>query len=190
MALQNSNLAVWEMNLDDYTVNRSSSHDALFGLKIQPENWHLDDYLALLLPEDALRLEELIRDLPEDGLLGFAGRISIEDGEIKWMQFQGKCDQQRNHRLLLGTIKDITREKIAERHKDEFISMVSHELKTPITSIKAIKYSPGKNKVTIDACMQNGQLVCSVQDNGIGIAPEKQSHILSVSTVRPASRII
>lgn len=38
---------------------------------------------------------------------------------------------------VVGTIKDITREKIAERHKDEFISTVSHELKTPITSIKA-----------------------------------------------------
>lgn len=36
-----------------------------------------------------------------------------------------------------GYLRDITDRKQAERHKDDFIRMASHELKTPITSIKA-----------------------------------------------------
>ncbi len=37
----------------------------------------------------------------------------------------------------LGTNTDITRQKEIERMKDDFMSMASHELKTPLTTIKA-----------------------------------------------------
>ena len=39
--------------------------------------------------------------------------------------------------LFTGTIRDITERKELEQRKDEFISMASHELKTPLTSIVA-----------------------------------------------------
>lgn len=35
-------------------------------------------------------------------------------------------------------LQDLRKEKARERHKDEFINILSHELKTPITSIKAM----------------------------------------------------
>jgi signal transduction histidine kinase len=38
---------------------------------------------------------------------------------------------------IVGVIYDITSRKILEQHKDEFIGIASHELKTPVTSIKA-----------------------------------------------------
>lgn len=38
---------------------------------------------------------------------------------------------------FLAQVREITKEKELEKRKDEFISIASHELKTPITSIKA-----------------------------------------------------
>ena len=38
--------------------------------------------------------------------------------------------------MFTGTIRDITERIELERRKDEFISMASHELKTPVTSLK------------------------------------------------------
>jgi len=39
--------------------------------------------------------------------------------------------------LILLAIEDITERKQLEQQKDEFVSIASHELKTPITSVKA-----------------------------------------------------
>ncbi len=38
---------------------------------------------------------------------------------------------------IIANYRDITERKIFEHHKDEFIGIASHELKTPVTSIKA-----------------------------------------------------
>jgi len=44
----------------------------------------------------------------------------------------------RERRLALGVILDISDRKAAERRKQEFQSMVSHELRTPLTSIMGL----------------------------------------------------
>lgn len=53
----------------------------------------------------------------------------IQDGEIK---------------MWLGTNTNIDLQKTNEQRKDEFISIASHELKTPLTSIKAFNQLMGK----------------------------------------------
>jgi PAS domain S-box-containing protein len=45
-------------------------------------------------------------------------------------------DPQDQPYLVINTIQDITHLKELEQRKDDFISMASHELKTPLTSIK------------------------------------------------------
>jgi PAS domain S-box-containing protein len=44
----------------------------------------------------------------------------------------------RERRLILGVILDMSEQKAAERRKQEFLSMVSHELRTPLTSIMGL----------------------------------------------------
>src|SRR5205814_4280622 len=42
--------------------------------------------------------------------------------------------------LVISILHDMTERMHAERRKDEFISMASHELKTPVTSMKVFGY--------------------------------------------------
>jgi len=51
----------------------------------------------------------------------------------------GRKIVQKNHNepMILLAIEDITEKKQLERQKDDFISIASHELKTPVTSMKA-----------------------------------------------------
>src|SRR5581483_4181334 len=49
-------------------------------------------------------------------------------------------DEDGKVAMIITIIHDITERMSAERRKDEFISMASHELKTPVTSLKGFIY--------------------------------------------------
>lgn len=54
--------------------------------------------------------------------------------------------------LILLAIEDSTQKKIIEKHKDDFIGVASHELKTPLTSVKLfIQLLQGHHKNTKDS---------------------------------------
>lgn len=60
------------------------------------------------------------------------------DGKDIFVQVDSSVIRNKNNRIVAAAsiISDITQEKELERQKDDFLSMASHELKTPITSLK------------------------------------------------------
>ena len=65
-------------------------------------------------------------------------RARHKDGH--WVMFSATgsaiYDEQGRPSLIVSTSHDITQQTELERRKDEFISIASHELRTPVTSIK------------------------------------------------------
>ena len=57
---------------------------------------------------------------------------------LRWMIVKANSitEPHYNNRLIMTVMHDITQRKEMDLRKDEFISMASHELKTPITSLK------------------------------------------------------
>jgi PAS domain S-box-containing protein len=92
---------------------------------------HHPDDLPLTLHEFARLFEGSNANIP-------SFRVRHKDGHWVIMAGTGSAiyDEQGNPTLIVSTSHDITQQAELERRKDEFISIASHELKTPVTSLK------------------------------------------------------
>jgi two-component system sensor histidine kinase VicK len=63
----------------------------------------------------------------------------FNDNELIWLRSVGKVatDASGKNTTFSGVVMDITEQKKDEQRKNDFIAMVSHELKTPLTSLSA-----------------------------------------------------
>lgn len=93
-----------------------------------------------IIPEDREKAgNKFITDLTNRTSYEVEFRINHVDGTIHWCVATGRpqYDSAGAFSGYIGAAMDITERKALQQQKDDFIGMASHELKTPVTSIKA-----------------------------------------------------
>jgi two-component system sensor histidine kinase VicK len=84
--------------------------------------------------------------------------VKHNDGMLRWVKSTGKHykTEADSYGHFSGTILDITEEKEDDIRKDDFIGMVSHEMKTPLTSLKGfVQLLQLKAKKTDDSLVKS-----------------------------------
>lgn len=97
-------------------------------------------WLASVLDQDSEKVRlKFLRATVYQQLFEVEFRIVHVDGTIHWCVATGKpqYDNNENFTGYIGACVDITEQKHLQQQKDDFIGIASHELKTPVTSIKA-----------------------------------------------------
>ncbi|MEO5681273.1 MAG: PAS domain-containing sensor histidine kinase [Chitinophagaceae bacterium] len=63
--------------------------------------------------------------------------IGLHNKRLRWLRAIGnlKVDPSGAFSAFTGVVMDVTEQKLDEQRKNDFIGMVSHELKTPLTSL-------------------------------------------------------
>lgn len=101
------------------------------------KNIHTD---SIVHPDDRREKIKLLQKSvasPTENILG-EFRLQHKNGSYRTIEaiFNNMLDDPKINGVI-ATYRDISERKVLENHKDEFIAIVSHELKTPVTSLKA-----------------------------------------------------
>lgn len=94
-----------------------------------------------ILEDDREKVLQVVSTFPNFRPGDFAEveyRVIHTDGTLRWVNVRAfpSVDPITQEARICGTVRDITRQKDAERRVNEFYSTVSHELRTPLTSIR------------------------------------------------------
>jgi two-component system sensor histidine kinase VicK len=140
MAIESAEMGTWFINAETREFIPSARLKTLFGYQPNEE-----------MPYEAAvnRVKEEYRETVVaaiEATITKGEKFDLEfpitrmhDHQLHWLRATGKLYNSEPGRPanFSGTILDITERKLDDIRKNDFIAMVSHELKTPLTSIKA-----------------------------------------------------
>ena len=168
LAANGANDGIFDWNIDTGAVFYSKPFFTMLGVDKPSHIGHIDDFKALLHPEDAEQvwayLDQYLRGEVSEYSNTF--RMRHISGRWVWINARAKAlydDQGRAHRMV-GTHTDITYLKEqqrrledaklnaenASRAKTDFLAHMSHEIRTPLTAISGIAEILERQKAKLD----------------------------------------
>jgi PAS domain S-box-containing protein len=133
-------IGVWDWDLTTNSLAWSDRVYEIHGLKPGNSEITLDKFRAFIHPEDKkLARESINKALKGTKPFAINFRIITPDGEVRWITTRATITRDTKGKpvRMLGATLDITREKEVERERNDFVGIATHELKTPVTSLKA-----------------------------------------------------
>lgn len=141
VALQSSEMAAWDWNIPDKQVIWNEQYFHMLGLPAGKKGEDAEHIIRFAHPDDKEKISKaLVTAVKTGGGVHEEFRIvRADNGAQRWVSLYGRAVARKEGHAtrLMGVMYDITQRKQLEQQKEEFIGIASHELKTPVTSIKA-----------------------------------------------------
>ena len=133
-------LGSWEWDIKRDNVTWSPELHKLFGTQPSAAKLTYDSYLELIHPDDVEVIDKTITTAYKKKTNFKADhRTVMPDGSIKYIHSQGRAllDSHGEVIKMAGTAQDVTEMHTLDIAKRDFISLASHQLRTPASGVKA-----------------------------------------------------
>ncbi|MFL6277009.1 MAG: DUF4118 domain-containing protein [Blastocatellia bacterium] len=125
-----------------------------------------------IIREEVNRLTRLVQNLLE--------MARIEAGELKIARRWGSLAEIINNVLLRSAVALRNHRVRVESEENQLsVNVDSRLIAEALANLveNAAKYSPAGSEITISGGVQDGELIISVKDQGMGVAPEETSYV-------------
>ncbi len=132
--------AIYDMNFKTGRIVWSEALYSQYGYTKKERTDSLEWWTQHIHPDDAMRVEKelnhLLQGKQKTGVYEY--RFHKADGTYAYVRDRLflQRDPSGEPLRLIGSLLDITKQKELDQAKDEFISLVSHQLRTPLTAIR------------------------------------------------------
>lgn len=137
LVLENSQIGIWELDLESGVAVRNRTHDQIFGYDRLLGEWNYDLFLSHVVDKDRDRVDSLQKTaIKENRDWIFECQIVTAKGERRWIKASGRPllnDKGQAHRLI-GHVLDITDAKTNEA----MLHLVTDELRHRVRNILGI----------------------------------------------------
>ena len=139
IALEVGQLGSYEMNLATGKFEVSDQFRINYGLS-KNSQVTLDTISNLIVPAHRERVTNALAEaIKNKSVYNIEYQIQWPDKTLHWIKSSAKAlyDENLKAIIFIGITVDITEHKQLQQQKDDFLGIASHELKTPVTTIKA-----------------------------------------------------
>jgi two-component system sensor histidine kinase VicK len=142
LAIEAADIGTWSIEVESKAIVSSARSKALYGLP-EDEYSTLEGVLNAIHPDYRKKAADTLNEvMNSDGKRSFIIDYpvrGIADQQERWVRSTAKLflETADNKPVVCGTLVDITESKSLEQKQNDFISMVSHEMKSPLTVVTA-----------------------------------------------------
>lgn len=146
LAQQAGHIGVFDWDVQNGALLWTDEEQRIFGIAPGEFEGTIDAWAQRVVPEDREEMEEAMRRAMErsETQMDFAFRITRPTGELRWIEGAGRFayDDEGKPLRMVGVNVDVTERREAEtalraadRRKNEFLAMLSHELRNPLAAM-------------------------------------------------------
>jgi two-component system CheB/CheR fusion protein len=138
LATESAEIGTWSIEVNTHQLTSSPRLKEIFGFTASRE-MVFEDVLSRISGEHrSLFIKTFDASIATGEKFELECPVQVQqDGKVRWVRVIGNLTHNKEGKAeyLTGIMQDVTDHKLDDLRKNDFIAIVSHELKTPLTSL-------------------------------------------------------